>query len=870
MRVLWAKAPFVLRHHPAVLAAVVLLSALVALAASSPPLVRAGVASESLKSQLRYFSPLAAGFDVTVREGSTANDRSRRAAAARFARTVPYLGQPVVASSFYAQVAGVSDGNGLTVRPLARTGAIAHVHHDTKADGPGVWISNSTATALQLRPGDTLPLTAFTGSAPPPVVRLRIAGIYRELDADQGNPYWQNWVQDIRALSPDAPPPAQFVLMSEPTFERIARVLTPSTQNRFEFPVQSSRITLVGAKKLAQTFTALDSELRFGKAGIPLGCHGSRHLESACTTNSLLSSALLISNRDVAGVSPTISLLSDSSLLISLGLCVAAGVFLVRRRRDEAWTLFARGESATSFATRSGVETLLPALAGAAIGLGVALVALSSLAPGGTIGGSTVSSGLFRAAVGGALAIACVAFGVGVAYPRSERPARRHRRLPPWELAPLAAAVALLVVVLTGSGLAHDATGASYPRLEIFLLPVLAVAAVAGLAARAARRSLRARREPKRAWLLLPLRRLGAARGLLVAVVVGTAAAAGSFAYASTLSASLSRSVAEKAYVANGSDVQAFVDPHFKLYTHFAFPLALVEVDELDVTLPSGQPVDLVAGNPTALARTLHGWQTDPRPLLVRLAHAPSGTLAVIATPGAPHFTSIVEQGAHIPVDVVGHAIVPGVSGGRPGVLVSRAALARFARRDNFLEPAPSAAGLLWARGDVRTIEAAIVPSDLEPAYLTTPAHIYDDPSVAATERSYRYVRLIGAAAAVLSLVALLLYLQARQQAQLIATALTRRMGLTRTQDLLAVALEAAAIVAFAAVVGAVVAVATARPIVHHVDGLAAYAPSAAYVVPWTLLVVAVAVGIAAAALLGAAAVAIAGRSDAAEELRVA
>ncbi|HEY3961731.1 MAG TPA: FtsX-like permease family protein, partial [Gaiellaceae bacterium] len=528
------------------------------------------------------------------------------------------------------------------------------------------------------------------------------------------------------------------------------------------------------------------------------------------------------------------------------------------------------GESAASFATRSGFEALLPAFAGAAIGGGIALLALSSLAPGGTIGGTTISSGLLRAAIGGALAIVCVACGVGAAYPRSERPARRRRRLPPWELAPLAAAIALLVRVLTGGGLAHDSTGASYPRLEVFLLPVLAVAAVAGLAARVARRSLRARREPRRAWLLLPLRRLGAARGLLVAVVVGTAAAAGSFAYASTLTASLSRSTAEKAYVANGSDVQAFVDPHFKLYTHFAFPLALVEVDELDLTLPSGQPVDLVAGDPAALARTLHGWKSDPRPLLARLADARAGTLAAIATPGAPHITSIVDQGAHIPVTVVGHAIVPGVSAGRPGVLVSRAALARYARRDNFLEPAPSATGLLWARGDVRTIEAAIVPSNLEPAYLTTPAHIYDDPSVAATERSYRYVRVIGAAAAVLSLVALLLYLQARQQAQLIATALTRRMGLTQLQDLLAVALEAAAIVAFAAVVGAVVAVAAARPIVHHVDGLASYAPSAAYVVPWALLVVAVAVGVVLAALLGAAAVAIAGRSDAAEELRVA
>ena len=864
MRVLWAKAPFVLRHHPAILAAVVLLAALVALAASSPPVVQAGVASESLKSQLRYYSPLATGLDVTVPTGSTAGDASRRAAAARFARSIPYLGQPVVSSSFYALVAGVA-GNGLTVRPLARSGAIAHVHHLTKADGDGVWISSATASALRLRPGGTLRLTEFTGEIKPPVVGLRIAGIYRELDADQGNPYWQNWVQDIRATNPDSPPPPAFVLMDDATFERIARVLTPDTENRFEFPVEPSGITLVGAKKLLRTFGTLGAELRHGKQGVPLGC-GS----TACTTTSLLSSALLISEHDVAGVSPTVTLLSACSLVISLGLCVAAGVFLVRRRRDEAWALFARGEPGSSFALRAGLESVLPAVTGAAAGLGLALLTLSSLAPGGTIGESTVSSATIRAAIGAAAAIVAVALGAAAAYPRRERLRRSTTRPVPWELVPLAAAAALLAVVLAGGGLAHDATGASYPRLEVFLLPVLAVAAISGLTARIARRTLRSRRTPRRTWLLLSIRRLGAARGLLVAVVVGTAAAAGTFAYASTLSASLSRSTADKAYVANGSDVQAYVDPHFKVYTRFPFPVALVEVDELDVTLPSGQPVDLVAGNPMALARTLHGWRTDPGPLLAKLLHVPPGTLAAIATPGAPQITSIVDQGVHIPVHIVGHTIVPGVTAGRPGLLVARAALARFAQHDHFLEPALSADGLLWARGNPKTIEAALIPSDLEPAYLTTPQHIYDDPSVAATERSYRYVRLIGAAAAVLSLVALLLYLQARQQAQLIATALTRRMGLTRAGDVFAVALEAAAIVAFAAVVGVVVATATARPIVDHVDGLADYPPPASYVVPWSVLALAVVAGVAVAALLGATAVAIASRSDAAKELRVA
>jgi hypothetical protein len=131
-------------------------------------------------------------------------------------------------------------------------------------------------------------------------------------------------------------------------------------------------------------------------------------------------------------------------------------------------------------------------------------------------------------------------------------------------------------------------------------------------------------------------------------------------------------------------------------------------------------------------------------------------------------------------------------------------------------------------------------------------------------------VQAIGIAAAVLSLVALLLYLQARQRSQLIASALARRMGLGAVADAVAVALEAASIVLFATVAGGATAAVTARPIVDHVDALPLYAPAPVYVAPWTTLIAAAAAAVVVAACLGALATAIAARSDAAEALRVA
>src|SRR5581483_9490369 len=366
-------------------------------------------------------------------------------------------------------------------------------------------------------------------------------------------------------------------------------------------------------------------------AGIPLGC--GRFVP--CTTSSLLRSTLTLTAVDVAGVSPTISLLADCGLAIAIALACAAGVFLVRRRRDEAHVHFVRGEAAPVFAARTALEAFLPAVVGGALGLGIALAVLTAVAPGGAIAGDTVSAATWRAAAGAGGALLAIAIGAGASFPRRATIRSRVSTLLPWELAPLAGAAALLAVVLAGGGLVHDSTGIPQPRLEVFVLPVLAAVGRA--------------RAPRPPVLFLAVRRLGAARGLLVAVFVSTAAAAGTFAYAATLSASISRSTNEKAYVANGSDVQGFVDPHFKLLGPLPFPIALVEIDTSDATLPSGQPIDLIAGNGQALARVLHGWSSDPRPLLRRL----TGSNA-IGTPGFPSTDAIVDQGVRIPVHLIG------------------------------------------------------------------------------------------------------------------------------------------------------------------------------------------------------------------------
>ncbi|HEY6962740.1 MAG TPA: hypothetical protein VI408_12700 [Gaiellaceae bacterium] len=867
MRVLWAKAPLLLRRHPPVLAAVVLTAALAALAAAALPLVRAGVESESLAGQLRSMSPLAAGLEVVVDANRPRGGAARRRAAASFARSVAFLGPPV-SSSLGPAVIGGTPAAGTEVVALARTGAVDHVHHIASAGGPGVWIADSTAKVTHLRPGGEIPITIRDFIGRPVVVRLRVAGIYRSLEADRGNPYWANWLQDIRNLGPDPEPPPQFVLMSHATFDRIAPRVYAFVENRYEFPVDPSGLSFADAKRLDRRFSALQASLPVSAAGSRLGCR-----KDDCRTSSSLSAALQVAASDVAAIAPTVSLLSGIGLAIAFGIGVATGLFLVRRRADETHVLFVRGESPLVFGARTAVEAALPAALGLATGTGAALLALRLLAPAGTVTGETSRGAVLRAAIAVLVAVICVAGGAAAAFPRRSGPPHPRVRLlrrAPWEIVPLGAAIALLLLVVGGYGLAHDQNGATHPRLAVFLVPIVAVLGVAGLAARGAR-VLIGRRSPARPVFLLAVRRLAAARGLLVAVVVAAATAFGTFAYAATLSSSLGRSAAEKAFVSNGSDVQGIVDPSNTITSPFAFPVALAEVDQSNVSLPDGSRADLVAGDPAALRRALRWgpWPDDPRRLLPRLERG--GTpIPAVATPGAPPTDAIVDQGARVPIRVVGHAPVPGSSAGRPAYLVPRAALRTAAARLHFLEPAPLANGLLWAKGDPARIIPLLTASNLAPTYLTTLDHIASDPSVAAAKRSYGYVKVIGAAAAALALVALLLYLQARQRAQLIASALVRRMGIGAAADAAAVALEAAVVVAFAAIVGAAAAVAAARPIVHRVDALPQYAPAPVLTVPWSTLLGGGAAAVAVAALVGGGAVALATRADAAEALRVA
>ncbi|HEX5449988.1 MAG TPA: hypothetical protein VFW85_08020, partial [Gaiellaceae bacterium] len=209
MRALWLAAPLALTRHVAIFAAVVTAVALAAAAAASTPFVRAGVKSSALRGQVQAMSPLAAGFEVDT-GGSLASDAKRRQDAIAFGREHGFTQPSVLSSRFYATI----QSDNFDVQVMARTDAAAHVKHLSGTNDNGIWISSVVQRAAGLHVGDTLTLTENQLSAGrAPTVHLRIAGVYRALDADFQNPYWANWVQEISTRNPNDSPLPTFVLM---------------------------------------------------------------------------------------------------------------------------------------------------------------------------------------------------------------------------------------------------------------------------------------------------------------------------------------------------------------------------------------------------------------------------------------------------------------------------------------------------------------------------------------------------------------------------------------------------------------------------------------------------------------------------------
>ena len=864
-----------------------------ALASSSSPFVTTAAASEALKNKLADLSPFATGLELKSSwllsgrgDGPLVQHAGVYNAAVRSLAQRLHLRPPVLttetSSVYLSGPSGTSD-----VRLMARTGAREHVRVLAQVKGDGALISDITARAIGARPGDVLRIqgTTFGGANSVPV---RVRGIYRALAHSPETDYWANLYQEIYPQCLDCDVPTPYLFMSRAALYRTLASFhgeggyvqsfggsTGVMTRLAEMPVDATGITLSQAHALERKFEALRSSLGSPALGRPLGCE--RGALRTCSVISSLSAAVTLADRNASAVTPAVTLLSDLGTGIALAVAAAAGIFLVRRRRAEAALLYARGERVRVFAARSALEALLPTFAGGAAGFALAYLLTAVFAPSGSISSATVWSGAAHAAVavvaGIALLVVCAAVSFLHLYDTGVLRTRRLRWLP-WEAVLLAAALVLYLRIRSGGAVTHGTAHA--PTLAVFVFPLLLVAAVAGLGARLARLALglgSAHARGRRLPVYLALRRLAAARGLVMVLAVVTATSLGAFFYVETLASSLHQTTLEKAFTATGSDAYAMVQDSQQLPRDFDYPITRVQFANQAASTVDGAPVDVMLVDPATLARTLHwqsDWGPDPARFVDKLGRAPSAPLPVIVTPDLAGSKALLIGGARVPMHVLEsvHAF-PFMAEGIPLAITSYRALNELeARRKDF-----DSLGVLntyvWGKGPPAHVARALTA--LEPTYPPSSIDTYlRAPDVVLATRTFTFMRMIAIGVGVLALLGLLLYLQARQRSQAIASALARRMGLTRGAELLSLCLEVAAILAFAAVVGGGVAIASAAPVVRRIDPLPQDPPSPIFTVPiGEILLAALALAVL-AIVAGALTSWFARRTDVSEALRVA
>jgi putative ABC transport system permease protein len=210
------------------------------------------------------------------------------------------------------------------------------------------------------------------------------------------------------------------------------------------------------------------------------------------------------------------------------------------------------------------------------------------------------------------------------------------------------------------------------------------------------------------------------------------------------------------------------------------------------------------------------------------------------------------------------------MAGTTPLLVVDRSALLGVASARHAVEPLGTPQTYIWANGPHAAVERTLQALPIEATYISNIDEFRKDTDVVLAKRTFAYMRVIALAAGLLVLIGLVLYLQSRQRAQAIASAIAARMGLTRRTEIASLALELGVIALFAGLVGSVVAFLSAAPVVAHVDPLAIDPPAPTLAVPVTA-VLASAVALVVVAVVAGALVSIAARrTDLSEAVRVA
>ena len=827
--------PFVLTHFPPLFLAVSAAAAILAAAAASAPMfvsetgtatLRVGLAAESDRA-LVVFKDGPLSPDVAV-----LRDDTLRAATA----DLPALTDPAETMWGASEVSIAGPGGVDTIRIATKTGVQSHL--DVLADGGdpnGLWLEEPAAQSLGAAPGDPVTLTLGERTAVVPV-----AGIYAASSAD---PFWTEMLATVGGERE----PASLGVLDREAFLSLLAELQDGGHQSWTYAIEPGAdrtLTLDRAGELADGIERFDRDAT--DPLLPIGT-----ILANPGVSDLVSGAVRDAEDGLATVTPPVETLALTGQLVALFGMMAAGVYGVRRRRIEMRTLDAKGITRPSMWLRSAAEAMLPVAVGGAAGWVITWWTIQRFGPAAAIEAAAVRDSIRLAAVTCVIAILVVATVTAIAAARQahetvEATSRSRGAAVWWEIPLLVLAAAALYEIWTRGTAAVSSVGGQVEVDRLLLLfPVLFMAGCAGLVVRALGRGL-AQLRGSGSWpvpVYLASRRVSTAPRVALLLVTASTLAIGVLAYAGTAVVTIRESTRTKVLGSTGADVIGRTpgpifgaEPGSSLHSTNVMEIPFVRTDptsETQVTLVGVEPDTFEAAaywDPGVSDRPLGELLTDlaevkePLPALVVGGELPAGQ------------EHLQLAGFQLPLEVVGTASAfPGQERGL-AVVVSAPALRTILEEHGASLALNAARYEAWADGRAGLARAFLVTSGAEPLTIVVAADRLQTPALRALTWAFVFMELIGVVTAVIALIGLVLYLQARQRSRELSYALGRRMGLTAGAHRGAVVLEILLLLVTALVAGAVLALGTTALIYRRLDPLPDLPPDATLRVPVSLL----------------------------------
>lgn len=851
----WLKAPLLLLRFPVIAVSIVIAAVILGATTAAAPLLLSSAGNAALAQELDRIEERAGisvgvfGF-ISPQTFHPADDEITEAAAG-----IPELSPATL--TIEATSSNIGNGRGETtqVRFLSRTGAQDHITQLTRDTGEGMWIAESSASALDVRPGDDLFIRFGDLTS-----RTTVRGIYKDLSSEPISEYWAPLTFHIISPLLNQPPLHPYLIGDVATLLDVAEPVAQQATMTWDFALEAPRLTLPEAKQFARRFDAI--RLRAHDPLDDLG-HTVNVIDQfgGIEVTSSLHSAIDRSDEAVAAIEGPVHLISLAGRLVALTVLAAAGLFAFTRRRVEARLLSAQGRTPWWQGAKASAEAALPAIVGASLGWVAGIQLVSFLGPSDLIGAGVGADAARSVAwwVGAAIILLGVVFGLS-AHQETQLGSSRMRRVVariPWEAIVLSLAAASLYEVNTRGGAIVEATDQP-PKIDLFLLafPFLFIAGMAGLATRMLRRSLPRLRQASSggsAWRFLAVRRFaGAQKGGLL-LITAAAIALGTLVYSSTLVATTSATIRAKAQVMAGSDLAAVVRDVEEIPSDsVGLPYTHVARSAGDL-FPGAIDVDILAIDRATFERGAFwdpSFADQPLDTLLSGLTTQGARLPVIVAGITPPAEATVEtRGKNIPVRVIARVEAwPGMKPNRGVMVADAATMSRIATDLGATPSDPFASDEVWIRGDPETGLDRLADAGVVVDRFLSADDIEEEPALRSLSWTLGFLQALGLLAGLIAVVGVTLNLQARQQAREISYALARRMGLSRASHRLAIGGELIAMLATAALSGGVFAIVAARLISSQIDPLAGLPPGGIFQVPlgilWGLPAVLVAISV--------------------------